>query len=193
MWRHGRSRQQRHDDLCLGELVPVPSAVGYLAITPFDADIYIDGTYYGNGQQTIACSRHLYARAEKGRVLRCHQQFTIIPGNHDARTGMTPYPSAVTYGDIQVQSTPSGAAVFLNGNYQGTTYAGSPLDITQLSPGTYRPAHHAGLPVLYPDRCRPGRGSDHVATAMVRMWSQHRTPPARSAYLHSCRCRDLPG
>jgi len=120
-------------------LSPVPSAVGYLAITPFDADIYIDGTYYGNGQQTIALAPGTYTLVlKKAGYYDATQQFTINPGETTTLApGMTPYPSAVTYGDIQVQSTPSGAAVFLNGNYQGTTYAGSPLDITQLSPGTY--------------------------------------------------------
>jgi len=120
-------------------LSPVPSAVGYLAITPFDADIYIDGTYYGNGQQTIALAPGTYTLVlKKAGYYDATQQFTINPGETTTLApGMTPYPSAVTYGDIQVQSTPAGAAVFLNGNYQGTTYAGSPLDLTQLSPGTY--------------------------------------------------------
>jgi len=120
-------------------LSPEPSAVGYLDITPFGADIYIDGTYYGNGRQTVALSPGTHTLVlKKAGYYDATQQFTISPGaTTTLAPGMTPYPPAVTYGDIQVQSTPSGAAVFLNGNYQGTTYAGSPFEITQLTPGTY--------------------------------------------------------
>lgn len=120
-------------------LAPEPSAVGYLAINPFDADIYIDDTYYGDAQQTIALAPGTYTLVlKKAGYYDTTQQFTISPGETTTLApGMTPYPSSVTYGDIQVQSTPVGAAVYLNGNYQGTTYAGSPLEITQLAPGTY--------------------------------------------------------
>jgi hypothetical protein len=120
-------------------LDPEPSAVGYLDITPFDADIYLDGTYYGNGRQTIALAPGTYTLVlKKAGYYDTTQQFTVSPGaTTTLAPGMTPYPSTVSYGDIQVQSTPAGAAIFLNGNYQGTTYAGSPLGITQLTPGTY--------------------------------------------------------
>ena len=41
-----------------------------------------------------------------------------------------------TSGDIDVSSSPSGASVYLNGEYQGETRASGPLYITGLSPGT---------------------------------------------------------
>ncbi len=40
---------------------------------------------------------------------------------------------AETYGSIYVTSTPSGAAIYLNGNYRGV----APLTIRDLTPGTY--------------------------------------------------------
>lgn len=120
-------------------LSPEPQTFGYLAINPFGADIYIDGTYYGDGEQTITLSPGTYTLVlKKAGYYDTTDQFTITAGATTSESlGMTPYASTVSYGDIQVQSTPSGAAVYLNGNYQGTTYAGSPLEITQLASGTY--------------------------------------------------------
>jgi hypothetical protein len=40
-------------------------------------------------------------------------------------------------GDLQVGSTPSGAAVFLNGDFKGNTPVDDTLDINDLAPGTY--------------------------------------------------------
>ena len=50
---------------------------------------------------------------------------------------MTPYTKSSGYGDIQIQSYPVGAAVYVNNNYMGTTISSSALYITQLSPGSY--------------------------------------------------------
>jgi hypothetical protein len=40
-------------------------------------------------------------------------------------------------GDLQVGSTPSGAAVFLNGDFKGNTPVDDTLDINDLAPGSY--------------------------------------------------------
>ncbi len=45
--------------------------------------------------------------------------------------------SSPTTGDLDVSSTPSGASVYLNGDYQGETRSSGPLYITSLVPGTY--------------------------------------------------------
>jgi hypothetical protein len=50
---------------------------------------------------------------------------------------MTPYTQSSGYGDLQIQSDPSGAAVFVNDNYEGTTSSSSALYVTQLKPGSY--------------------------------------------------------
>ncbi len=50
---------------------------------------------------------------------------------------MTPYTQSSGYGDLQIQSTPTGATIFVNGNYKGTTYLGDSVYVTQLAPGTY--------------------------------------------------------
>ena len=49
---------------------------------------------------------------------------------------LTPVSNPTT-GDLEVSSSPSGAAAYLNGDYQGTTTSTGPLDITGLAPGTY--------------------------------------------------------
>ncbi|SCL75677.1 hypothetical protein L21_1586 [Methanoculleus chikugoensis] len=61
-----------------------------------------------------------------------------------------------TTGSIHVTSSPSGAAIYLNGNYRGT----APLTIQSLSPGTYSL-----------DAERSGYNSDH-ATVTVRSGQQ---------------------
>ncbi|MEN6609684.1 MAG: PEGA domain-containing protein [Methanoregulaceae archaeon] len=46
---------------------------------------------------------------------------------------LNPIPTQVQYGSLYVWTSPSGAAVYLNGNYRGV----SPLTISSLSPGSY--------------------------------------------------------
>ena len=50
---------------------------------------------------------------------------------------LSPYSKSSGYGDIQIQSYPVGAAVYVNNNYMGTTISSSPLYITQLRAGIY--------------------------------------------------------
>jgi hypothetical protein len=50
---------------------------------------------------------------------------------------MTAYKPASGYGDLEIQSNPVGAAVYVNNNYKGTTITGSTLYVTQLTPGSY--------------------------------------------------------
>ena len=71
-----------------------------------------------------------------------YQTFTNTYG---VNSGQTTYASVTlvpvqnpSTGDLLVTSSPSGAAVYLNGNYQGvTTSSGGPLDITDLTAATY--------------------------------------------------------
>jgi len=50
---------------------------------------------------------------------------------------MTPLPASSPYGSLNIQSVPSGAAVFVNGDYKGTTYPNDPVYVSQLTPGSY--------------------------------------------------------
>ncbi len=120
-------------------LVPNPPSYGWLDLNPFGADIYIDNIYYGNGAQTIplAPGTHTLLLKKPG-YYDSTTQFTITAGQtYPTAIGMTPYPQAATYGDLQIQSVPPGAAVYVNNNYQGTTYPNDPVYVTQLAPGSY--------------------------------------------------------
>ncbi|MDO9324014.1 MAG: PEGA domain-containing protein [Methanoregula sp.] len=120
-------------------LVPNPVSYGWLDLNPFEADIYIDDIYYGNGKQTIplAPGSHTLLLRKAG-YYDSTTSFTITAGEtFPTAIGMVPYTQSPVYGDLQVQSVPPGAAVYVNENYQGITYPGDPVYVTQLAPGTY--------------------------------------------------------
>jgi len=120
-------------------LVPNPVSYGWLDLDPFEADIYIDGTYYGNGKQTIPLSPGSHTLLlKKVGYYDSTTPFTITAGEtFPTAIGMVPYTQSPAYGDLRVQSVPAGAAVYVNENYQGITYPGDPVYVTQLAPGTY--------------------------------------------------------
>ncbi len=108
--------------------------------TPKGAGLYVDGAYKGETNQIVgglAVGSHTVNLRLAG-----YQSFT---NTYTVNSGQTSYVSVTmvpvqnpSTGDLLVTSSPSGAAVYLNGNYQGvTTSAGSPLDITGLTAGTY--------------------------------------------------------
>ncbi len=122
-------------------LVPVTQS-GSLSIssTPKGAGLYIDNIYKGETNQIVG---GLYAGPHTV-VLKMagYQTFT---NTYSVNAGQTTYASVTmvplqnpSTGDLLVTSSPSGAAVYLNGNYQGvTTSSGGPLDITDLTAATY--------------------------------------------------------
>ncbi len=120
-------------------LVVNPPSFGYLAINPFGADIYVDDIYYGNGEQSIPLAPGYHDLVlKKAGYYDYTGQITIEDGKTFSHNpGMTPLPASSPFGTLTVQSVPPGAAVFLNGDYQGTTYPNDPVYITQLNPGTY--------------------------------------------------------
>jgi len=115
---------------------------GSLSISsiPKGAGLYVDGIYYGETNQIVgglAVGTHTVNLKLAG-----YQSFTNTYG---VNSGQTTYASVTlvpvqnpSTGDLIVTSSPSGAAVYLNGNYQGvTTSIGGPLDITDLTAATY--------------------------------------------------------
>jgi len=120
-------------------LVQNPPSYGWLDITSFGADIYVDGIDRGNGNQRMTLSPGSHTLALKKAGYYDYQDvFTISPDRVTTLApGMTPYPQSPAYGDLQIQSTPPGAAILVNGDYKGTTFPGDPVYVTQLSPGTY--------------------------------------------------------
>jgi len=120
-------------------LDPNPPAFGYLDITSFGADIYVDGVGMGNGDQKMPLSPGGHTLLLKKAGYYDHEEYFTITADSTTTLapGMTPYPQSSPYGALQVQSVPPGAAVTVNGQYMGTTYPNDPVHVTQLAPGTY--------------------------------------------------------
>ena len=107
---------------------------------PVRADIYLDTNYYGNGEQTITLSPGTHALLlQKPGYYDYKEQVTITACQTFVDSPvMTPYTQLSGYGDLQIQSTPPGAAVYVNSNYKGTTYTNDPVYVTRASRrGTY--------------------------------------------------------
>ena len=119
-----------------------PSLTGSLDLNsnPTNADIWLDNLYYGTTPQIIgglSAGTHTLVLRKAG-YYDYTEPFPITAGQTSTRsTWMTPYTKASGYGDIQIQSSPVGAAVYVNNNYKGTTISSSALYVTQLSPGSY--------------------------------------------------------
>ena len=122
-------------------LVPVVQS-GSLSMssTPKGAGLYVDGVYKGETNQIVGglnAGTHTVVLKLAG-----YQTFT---NTYSVNAGQTTYASVTmvpvqnpSTGDLLVTSSPSGAAVYLNGNYQGvTSQSAGPLDITDLTAATY--------------------------------------------------------
>ncbi len=106
---------------------------------PKSASVYIDGFFEGMTNIVVgnlAVGTHTVSLKEAGyqtwtnSVSVNNQQTTYISAT------LTPVSSPTT-GDLLVSSSPSSAAIYLNGNYQGTTLSTGPFSITGLNPGSY--------------------------------------------------------
>ena len=115
--------------------------VGSISVSsvPKSASVYIDNIFEGMTNVVVgnlAAGSHTVTLKLAGyqtwtnTVTVNNQQTTYITAT------LTPISSPST-GDLQVSSSPSGAAIYLNGNYQGTTLSTGPFSITGLNPGTY--------------------------------------------------------
>jgi hypothetical protein len=123
-------------------LVPNPPQTGILDLDsrPTGADIWLDERYYGTTPLVIgglsAGTHSLTIR--KAGYYDYTEPFMIVAGQTTSRSpGMTPYTQSSGYGDLQIQSNPVGAAVYVNNNYRGTTVSSSSVYVTQLPPGSY--------------------------------------------------------
>lgn len=115
---------------------------GYLDIKsePNGADVYIDGAYYGNAPMVIG---NLWSGTHQLQVKKAgyYDITDTFPITSDStwyyNAVLNPYPAQPEFGSLQIDSTPGGAAIFLNGNYMGNTPSSGVFYITQLSPGSY--------------------------------------------------------
>jgi hypothetical protein len=110
-----------------------------LSTTPKGVGFYIDNIYQGKTDQIVgnlAAGPHKVTIDESGYE---------IWENTVTVTSATITPVVVTLvpeknpdtGDLQVSSTPSGASVYLNGDFKGVTPQDDHLDVINLAPGSY--------------------------------------------------------
>lgn len=106
--------------------------------SPRGADIYVDGNY-------IAESPHLVTNLAPGsHTLRLHkagydEYLTAVTVNAGQQTpvSFTFTPQQASVGSIEIASTPSGASIYLDGNYLGQTPPGGYFDLTSVLQGTH--------------------------------------------------------
>ncbi|NYT05266.1 MAG: PEGA domain-containing protein [Methanomicrobiales archaeon] len=122
------------------QLVQTPT-VGSVSIatTPSGATIYIDGTYMGTAPKVatgITAGKHLIELELSG-----YQEYS---GAIVVVAGQTTYVSKTlskipqpTSGEISVTSSPTGAYVYLDGAYQGRTFASGGFVIIDVAPGSH--------------------------------------------------------
>jgi hypothetical protein len=114
---------------------------GSISVTsvPVGASLYVDTIYEGLTNQIVgnlAVGSHTVSLKKSG-----YKDFSQTATVYNAQTTslsatLSPISSPTT-GDLDVSSTPYGASVYLNGDYQGETRSSGPLYITSLAPGTY--------------------------------------------------------
>jgi hypothetical protein len=121
-------------------LLPLTN-VGVLQVisTPGGADLYVDQVYSGVTATTVGNMQN--GEHQVRLRLAGYQDWTgSVQVKGGATTTITPalipLGQALT-GDIQVSSAPPGGAVFLDGEYQGTTPASEHLELTGIAPGRH--------------------------------------------------------
>jgi hypothetical protein len=107
--------------------------------TPRGSGLYVDNLYQGITNMIVGNLQpgpHTVTVTEPGYQAST-QTVSVLPGQViPVSFSLVPESSPPT-GDLRVSSVPSGAVVYLNGNYQGFTPPGDYLDINDLAPGTY--------------------------------------------------------
>ncbi len=104
-------------------LTPV-AQTGYIDVSssPSGANVYVDGIYYGTTETVVTVDAGSHSvRLEK-------PGYNTWYGSTSVSAGQTSYLSPVltssaSYGYLNVQSHPSGAAIYVDGNYRDTTPA----------------------------------------------------------------------
>ena len=175
-------------------LQPVPASVGWANVNNDGAQIWIDGVYYGNGAWSVPLSPGSHTLdLQKSGYYDYSSTFAITGGQTTTLSpAMTPY-SQTSYGELQISSTPAGAAVFVNNNYEGTTSSSSPLYVTQLSPGSYTvrltlPDYHLYRDIRGPRRDKQRYLGDHGAEYTRTDSRYHRADHCR---VYPCRGQHL--
>jgi hypothetical protein len=133
MWReYHATGSDRTTTYIYANLVQEAPSDGWLNINT-DAAVTVDGVSHGNamiislspGSHTLLLQKAGYDDYTDSFLIEAGQTTSLSPG-------MT---ESATYGSLQIDSTPAGAAVYVDGDYRGSTLG--TLYVTQLSPGTH--------------------------------------------------------
>jgi PEGA domain len=106
---------------------------------PGGADVYIDGLYSGATSATVgnlAVGPH-FVELRRAGYNPWIDTVQVLSGQVVTIDATLEVASSVETGSISVSSTPSGASVYLDGGYQGTTQPGNPLDLPGIPPGQH--------------------------------------------------------
>ena len=121
-------------------MTPVANPGGLsISSTPQGAAFTIDDISQGKTNQVVgnlAPGPHKVTIAEAGYEIYTTTANVVAGQITDLSVTLVAEVNPPT-GDLQVGSTPSGAAVFLNGDFKGTTPVDDTLDINDLAPGSY--------------------------------------------------------
>ncbi len=121
-------------------LTPTPQTTGYLTVTssPPGADVYVDGSHRGYTPMSVGnliVGAHTLELRLSG-YQKSTQTFQVYSGQTTTKNvGLSP--SSPSTGSIAVQSYPSGASIYLDGNFQGNTFTNDYFDIIGVSTGTH--------------------------------------------------------
>jgi len=110
-----------------------------LSTTPRGVGFYVDDIYQGKTDQIVgnlAAGPHKVGIYEAGYEI-WENTVTVTSGQvTPVSVTLVPEKNPDT-GDLQVSSVPSGASVYLNGDFRGVTPQDDSLDIVNLAPGSY--------------------------------------------------------
>ena len=118
--------------------VVVPGSIS-ISTNPKGVGLYVDDFYQGKTDQIVgnlAPGPHKVTVAEPG-FLTWSEIVTVMGGSMTPLTVTLVPENNPPTGDLQVLSTPTGAVVYLDGDYKGFTPPDDHLDILDLAPGTY--------------------------------------------------------
>lgn len=116
-------------------LNPVTPSTGtiYVQSSPTNAQVYIDGSYYGRTPQSVsglATGSHSVLVQKSGYQDWSTTSQVTAGGSTNVYASLS---AVETYGSITVTTSPSGASVYLDGSYQGTT----PMTISGVVKGAH--------------------------------------------------------
>lgn len=110
----------------------------YVSSSPSNANVYLDGTYKGTTPMTVSgvSQGSHFLEIEKAGYHEWSSSVKVVSGQQSHISATLDPNAQPTSGTIVVSSTPVGAYIYLDGNYQGRTTAQG-FVIIGVSPGTH--------------------------------------------------------